>query len=269
MASKSVRKLSFCSLVAFLTSYQDDVILLEEKPRHCAGEMLSNKIPTFTRAHCCCPLLGRKLLNLPLPRQRTPPKGNKMSLWLFYKRAQWPIIGLGRQIRHAGVRTIEKKIQATRHQGKQNQLVFIRNCGQKIDRTAFMGRYSGQQCRVSSWNTALCLDGKTYFTSYKCLIHMGAQQKTIGQWLYYAKADWPWWLITTLLCKKAGPTTGHTPVQIFAEDGQVSQRTRSVLQSRVKLRQRTDNPVITLTLLPENKQIVVHWFLPAPSCFTV
>lgn len=89
MASKSVRKLSFCILVAFLTSYQDDVILLEEKPRHCAGEMLSNKIPTFTRAHCCCPLLGRKLLNLPLPRQRTPPKGNKISLWLFYKRAQW------------------------------------------------------------------------------------------------------------------------------------------------------------------------------------
>lgn len=56
---------------------------------------------------------------------------------------------------------------------------------------------------------------------------------------------------------------------IFADDGQVSQRTRSVLQSRVKLRQGTSNLVITLTSLPENNQIGVHGFLPAPSSFTV
>lgn len=137
MASKSERKLSFCSLVAFLTSYQDNVILLEEKPWRCTGEMLPNEIPTFTRAHCCCPLLDTKLLNLPLPRQQTPPKGNKISLWLFHKWAQWPIIDLGRQIRLAG---------------RQNNR---KNPGNKAP---------GQ---TKPWNTALCFDRKTYFMSYK------------------------------------------------------------------------------------------------------
>lgn len=77
-----MRKFSF--YIVWWHFYQDDVILLEEKPWHCTAEMLSNKITTFTRAHCCCLLLGRKPLNLPLPSQWTSPKGNKISLWLFY-----------------------------------------------------------------------------------------------------------------------------------------------------------------------------------------
>lgn len=139
--------------------------------------MLSNEIPTFTRVHCCS-LLGRKLLNLPLSRP-TPSKGNNISLWFYFQTAQWPIRGLGRQIQHARVRTIEKKKKTDNTTRTTKQTGIKRNWGQKAEMLSL--KVAMTTIVVSSWNTDFMFRWKTNFMSYKCWIHAAAQLKTIGQ----------------------------------------------------------------------------------------
>lgn len=136
--------------------------------------MLSNKIPTFTRGHCCCPPLGKKALNLPSPRQRTPPKGNKISLWAFLQTSTMACNRPGKTDPTCQGQSNQRLLCFSPNEapGHTKQTVFfIRNCRQRTDWTAVMGSYCGKRFKFSSRNKAFMFR-QGNIMSYKCLIHV-------------------------------------------------------------------------------------------------